>query len=201
MQIGPKYKIARRLGANIFEKTQTAKFALSKEKKAAKFSKPKSAYGAQLNEKQKARLTYGLSEKQFKNAVNKALEHSGTSQNETLYGMLENRLDNIVFRAGLASTRRQARQMVSHGHIKVNGTKVTIPSYKMSKGDKATIRKESDGKGLFVNVDEKLKNAVTPSWISVDLKTKEVSVVAEPKLVPSELLFDIGAIFEYYRRS
>lgn len=201
MKIGPKYKIARRLGANIFEKTQTAKFALSKEKKTTKFSRPKSSFGMQLNEKQKARLTYGLTEKQFKNMVKKALEHSGTSQNDTLFAMLETRLDNVVYRAGLASTRRAARQMVSHGHIKVEGKKVTIPSYRVTKGEKIAIRKESEGKGLFNTLDERIKNTATPSWISYDVKSKELTVVGEPKVAPAELLFDIGAIFEYYRRA
>lgn len=200
MKIGPKYKIARRLGASIFEKTQTPKFAASKERRNERGGKPKSSFGMQLNEKQKARLTYGITEKQFKNYVKKVLETSGGSQNDKLFAILEERLDNVAYRLGFASTRRQARQMVSHGHIKVNGKKITIPSYHVSKGDKITIRKESEGKGLFRNLEEGIKNISIPTWISFDIKSKEAVISGNPKAVPSELLFDIGAIFEYYRR-
>ena len=143
MKIGPKYKIARRLNAPIFEKTQTQKFAASKERKLVKRGKPKSSFGLQLDEKQKARFSYGVSEKQFKNYVNKVLSLRSGSQNDRMFEMLENRLDNVVYRAGFAPTRAQARQMVSHGHMKVDGTRVTIPSFQVSIGNKVSIRKES----------------------------------------------------------
>lgn len=200
MKIGPKYKIARRLNANIFEKTQTAKFATAKERKQTRGGKPKSSFGMQLNEKQKARLTYGMTEKQFKNYVKKVLESKGESQNDRLFEMLEQRLDNTVFRIGFATTRQQARQIVSHGHIKVNGKKITIPSYHVSKNDKITIRKESQAKPLFSEIETRLKEVSSPSWISLDIKSKEALVTGLPKTTPAELLFDIGAIFEYYRR-
>jgi len=200
MKIGPKYKLARRLGAPIFEKTQTAKFAASKERRKAAFGKPKSAFGAQLNEKQKARLTYGISEKQFKNYVNKILASKGGSQTDKLFEVLEKRLDNAVYRAGFATTRRQARQLVSHGHIKVNGTRVTVPSYALSEGDKIIIRPESQTAGLFKNLDERYKDITVPEWLSFDVKTKEAVVKGVPKAKPGELMFDLEAVFEYYRR-
>lgn len=200
MKIGPKYKIARRLGAPIFEKTQTPQFAASKERKQTKGGRPKSSFGMQLNEKQKARFMYGMSEKQFKNYVKKVLNIKGGSQNDRLFEMLEGRLDNVVYRIGFASTRRQARQMISHGHIKVNGARVTIPSFQVSKGDKITVRKESEPKGVFKNFEETFKDVTVPTWIAFDMKTKEASIQGSPKAVPSELLFDLGAIFEYYRR-
>src|SRR3954468_519236 len=122
MKLGPKYKIARRLGAPIFEKTQTQKFALSlarKEKSTKRRPKPKSEFGTQLNEKQKARFTYGISEKQFANYVKQSL--NGSEPVQKLFAKLERRLDNVIYRAGLASTRAQARQIAAHGHSTVNG--------------------------------------------------------------------------------
>jgi small subunit ribosomal protein S4 len=199
MKIGPKYKIARRLGAPIFEKTQTAKFAASKEKKKP-LMKSKSSFGQQLNEKQKARLTYGITEKQFKNYAKKVLAKASGSQTDNLYGLLEGRLDNVVYRAGFASTRRHARQLVSHGHIKVNNIRVTIPSYATKKGDEITIRKESESKPVFVNLEERLKNRETSTWTSLDLKTKTVKITDNPKYEAVKELFDLQAVFEYYRR-
>jgi len=200
MKLGPKYKLARRLGAPIFEKTQTAKFAASKDKKKVGFSRPKSAYGTQMNEKQKTRFTYGISEKQFKNYVKKVLDSRGGSQADKLFEMLEKRLDNTVYRTGFSTTRRQARQVVSHGHILVNDKKVTIPSYALKAGDKITIRKGSEGAGLFKNLDERYKEITVPEWITFDVKTKEAVVSGSPKSKPSELMFDLEAVFEYYRR-
>ncbi len=200
MKLGPKYKLARRLGAPIFEKTQTAKFTASKERRKAVFSKPKSAFGLQLNEKQKARFTYGISEKQFKNYINKVLASKGGSQTEKLFELLEKRLDNAAYRAGFATTRRQARQLVSHGHIKVNGKKITIPSYALSEGDKITIRKESETAGIFRNLDERYKDITVPDWLTFDVKTKEGVISGKPSFKAGELMSDLEAVFEYYRR-
>ncbi len=200
MKLGPKYKLARRLGAPIFEKTQTAKFAASKERRKTVFGKPKSAFGLQLNEKQKARFTYGVSEKQFKNYVKMILESKGGSQTDKLFEALERRLDNVAYRLGFALTRRQARQIVSHGHVKVNGRKVTIPSYALKNGDKVTIRKESEGAGLFRDLEVRYKDITIPEWITFDIKTKEGIISGIPKAKPTELMFDLEAVFEYYRR-
>lgn len=200
MKLGPKYKLARRLGAPIFEKTQTAKFAASKEKRKVAFSRPKSAFGTQMNEKQKARFTYGISEKQFKNYVNKILSSKSGSQTDGLFEVLEKRLDNAVYRSGFATTRRQARQLVSHGHIKVNGKKVTVPSYAVKLGDKIIIRPESQTAGIFKNLDERYKDITVPEWLTFDVKTKEAVVSGIPKAKPVELMFDLEQVFEYYRR-
>lgn len=200
MQLGPKYKIARRLGAPIFEKTQNAKFAASKEKRSTGFSKPKTAFGTQMNEKQKARFTYGISEKQFKNYVNEAISLQSGSQTEALFEKLETRLDNVVARSAFANTRRGARQAVSHGHITVNGRKVTIPSYRVSIGDKIAVREGSKAKGVFRTLEEVAKTAEVPNWLKVDAKNYTIEVTGKPKLNPTELLFDLQTIFEYYRR-
>ncbi|MFA6463790.1 MAG: 30S ribosomal protein S4 [Candidatus Paceibacterota bacterium] len=199
MKIGPKYKIARRLGAGIFEKTQGAKYQARAERRKTKFSRQKTGFGAQLIEKQRARFMYGITDKQFKNYVKASLK-KGTAQNEGLFQMLELRLDNVVYRAGFADTRRQARQFVSHGHIRVNGKKVNIPSFNVSKGDIVSIRKESALKPVFVNVEEKIKNAAKSNWITVELKTKEATVYALPHYDPAVEIFDLSQVFEFYRR-
>jgi small subunit ribosomal protein S4 len=206
MKIGPKYKIARRLGAGVFEKTQTQKFALrqTQKGKGAKGGKgggrgAKTDFGVQMLEKQKARYTYLLSEKQFANYVKKALAKQGTNK-DLLYGMLENRLDNVVLRAGFATTRLGARQIVSHGHIMVNGTRVNVPSYAVRVGDKLTIREGSMKKGVFAGMDERLKKYQSPAWLKVDADKKMVEVQGAPKLVQEELLFDIGQVLEFYSR-
>ncbi len=204
MITGPKYKIARRLGAPIFEKTQKAKFSLSKKqaggKEGAKRPKAKSEYGKQLIEKQKARFTYGVSERQFSKYVKAIIEKKAPNAGAALFEILERRLDNVVARSGLATTRAGARQMVSHGHILVNNKKVDVPSYQTSKGDVLTIREGSKVKKLFADFDERVKDVTVPVWIAADLGKKSWTVTGEPKLDGENLLFDLGVVFEYYRR-
>jgi|SRR5271168_2024046 len=203
MKIGPKYKIARRLGAPIFEKTQTQKFASSKKKaRVSRGGRPgaKTDFGRQLIEKQKARLTYGITERQFSKYVKNIINKKVLKANDALFKTLETRLDNVAYRTGLASTRRFGRQMTSHGHILVNGVKITIPSYQVKKGDVITIREGSVAKGPFSNLEEKLKGIEIPVWISRDEKEKKWVVSGEPKVEGESLLFDLGSVFEYYRR-
>ena len=156
MIIGPKYKIARRLGAPIFEKTQTQKYALRQERKGRKqgFSKPKSEFGIQLNEKQKARFVYGMSERQFSNYVKEALLKKTSNSSQTIFGFLEKRLDNVVYRLGFGKTRPQARQMVSHRHVMVNGKKINIPSYTVGEGDKITITPKFQNEEIKARLEE-----------------------------------------------
>lgn len=200
MFIGPKYKIARRLGAGVFEKTQTQKFALRQaRKKAERRGKPKSDYGLQLLEKQKARFSYALSEKQFSKYVLDALRKKGNNQ-DLLYHMLESRLDTVVLRANLATTRLAARQLVSHGHITVNGKRVTIPSMQIKIGDVISVREGSKKKTVFANLAEKLGKLQAPSWLKVDADKQTVTVQGAPKLNASELIFNIGQVLEFYSR-
>lgn len=200
---GPKYKIARRLGAPVFEKTQTQKFVLResnrKLSKSSKKPKAKSDFGNRLNEKQKARMVYGVNERQFSNYVSKAIATKGNST-DLLLRALESRLDNVAFRLGLANTRIFGRQMVSHGHILVNGTKVTIPSFSVSLGDKITIRNGSKVKPIFAKVGERLATTTTPSWIKADLTKQEWEIVGAPKLTQTDVLFDVASVFEFYSR-
>ncbi len=202
MKLGPRYKIAKRLGAQIFEKTQTRRFTLSAARSAAaKKKRPRagSDYSRQLIEKQKLRLTYGLTEKQFSSYVKKALESHQNPQ-AILFGLLETRLDSLAYRAGLASTRRAARQMASHGHLVVNGTRATVPSYHLSVGDIVTVREGSKESGLFAGLSEKLKEHKAPGWIDFDADTKTATLKSEPAFSRDDVPADIGAVFEYYTR-
>ncbi|MFH1473199.1 MAG: 30S ribosomal protein S4 [bacterium] len=202
MKIGPKYKIARRLGAPIFEKTQTPKYALSlarKEKNIGKGrNKPKSEFGQELIEKQKARFTYGIGEKQFRNYVDKALRSQVPVQ--ALFATLESRLDNILYRAGFAKTRAQARQVASHGHIMVNGKRVTIPSILLSKGDTISLRANSSSSLLFEEVTERMKSITVPAWIKIDPDNRQATVENKPVYVGQEHVFDLGTVIEFYNR-
>ena len=202
MKIGPKYKIARRLGSAVFEKTQTAKFALNLEKKTknTRPKRPSSVFGQQLLEKQKLRFTYGIREKQLKNYVTKVIAASKTNQSELLYKSLENRLDNVVLRAGFVKTRPLARQSVSHGHFTVNGTRVNIPSYKVKKGDVIAVREGSKVKKLFENAEKALNETTTLSWLKVNSKELSVEITGEAVYTPQELHFDLNSVMEYYKK-
>jgi len=204
MRAGPKYKICKRLGSSVFEKCQTQKFMLAEERhnKSKRRSRGRgpSDYGKQLLEKQKVRYTYGISEKQLSRYVREATEKVGSDPAQLLIVRLESRLDNAIYRMGLASTRALARQIVSHGHITINGHKVTIPSYTLKEGEEIAIREGSRGKILFENLEERLKDHNGSSWISFDLKTKEGLVKGRPLGDTRELGFDIGIVLEYYSR-
>lgn len=201
MKLGPKYKLARRLGAPIFEKTQTAKYAQSlsrKEKNGKVPQRPKSEFGIQLIEKQKARFTYGISEKQFAKYAKKSLNAHEPAQK--LFRALELRLDNVLYRAGFAKTRAQARQMASHGHAVVNGRRVTIPSIEVKEGDVVTVREGSKASILFAETAERMKGMTTPSWLEINPDTRIAKVVGQPNYVPSEHVFDLGVVLEFYSR-
>ena len=204
MKIGPKYKIAKRLGASVFEKTQTQKFALAEER-AARNKKGRrggqTEYGKQLLEKQKVRMTYGLSEKQFSNYVAHATSTHGVPPAETLHRVLEMRLDNVVYRIGLAPTRQAARQMVSHGHITVNGVKTTVPSRAMKIGDVIAVREGSKGSRLFENLVEKCSERPTlPSWLSFDAKKMEGTINEVPTAEAASPAGDLIAVLSFYSR-
>lgn len=202
MKIGPKYKIARRLGAPVFEKTQTPKYALSLARKERSDNrgrrKPKSEFGRELIEKQKARFSYGMSEKQFRNYVNKALRAPEPVQK--LFMMLESRLDNVLYRSGLAKTRAQARQAASHGHTMLNSTRVTIPSILLSKGDTVSLRAGSADSPLFGEVAERMKTLAMPAWLKVDPESRQVTVEGQPVYVEREHVFDLGVVIAFYNR-
>lgn len=202
MKIGPKFKIAKRLGAPVFEKTQTQKFALSEARAGKRRTKrpgQASDYSKQLTEKQKMRYTYGITEKQLRRYVDEAVEKSNQPI-ALLLGRLESRLDNVVYRLGLAKTRQASRQMVSHGHILVNGKKLSIPSHKTRVGDVISVREGSKDSVLFQSLTEEHSAAGVPSWLTFDLKKLSGEKKAEPTYEPSETLFDPELVLEYYSR-
>jgi small subunit ribosomal protein S4 len=203
MKIGPKYKIARRLGPAVFEKTQTQKFALSEARHAAgkkkdKRSKALSDFGLQLIEKQRVRFSYGITERQLGNYVQKAIETKGNPA-ENLFASLESRLDNVVYRLGIAHTRRLARQMVSHGHFIVNGKRTTVPSYAVKSGDVVTAREGSRKSVLFTELPTKLKNYSSPKWLKFDIDNVKAEVVGVPVLESGSAI-NLNAVFEFYSR-
>lgn len=203
MKIGPKYKIARRLGDRIFPKTQTSKFTISGTEKVRAGKRGKRSggeYGQQLIEKQKARLSYGVTEKQFSNYVKKARTKHGSNPATELANLLESRLDNAVFRLGLVKSRLAARQAVSHGHIIVNGRRVRVPSYQIDAGDKIAVRPESRQSGLFRDLAERLKEYTAPAWLSFNTEKWEGVVSAKPQVGSTETNLNFSSILEFYSR-
>lgn len=200
LQVKSKYKIGKRLGAGVFEKCQTPKFALVEARaQKSKRRRPPSDYGKQMLEKQRVRYTYGLLEKQFARYVREA-NKAGQPIN-ALHTSLERRLDNTVYRLGLAPTRRAARQVVSHGHITVNGRRMNTPSYTVREGDSIAVREGSKGHGLFAALAEKAEQGnVPPAWLSFDITSLSGKVVALPQFVPGEGQLDYGAVLEFYSR-
>jgi small subunit ribosomal protein S4 len=202
MKTGPKYKIAKRLGASVFEKTQTQKFALAQERAAKnkKRGRGPTEYGKQLLEKQKVRMTYGISEGQFRNSIDEALSTHGQVPAEVLHRLLETRLDNVVYRMGLATTRRAARQMVSHGHVTVNGVKTTIPSRRMRAGDVVAVRDGSRSRVLFENLSERLSEHTAPSWLTFDAKAMQGSIQTMPTAEATDTAGDLVSVISFYSR-
>ncbi len=202
MIIGPKYKIAKRLGAPIFEKTQTAKFALSEQRPGRPRKRgggQASDFKKQLIEKQKMRFIYGITEKQLTRYVNEAIE-SGHQPIAKLIERLEGRLDNVVYRLGLAKTRRFARQMVAHGHIIVNGRRLSIPSHKVKVGDVVTVREGSKGSAMYLGLQESDQLLSVPSWLTFDAKGLAGTVTGVASYAPAEFMFDAEQVLEYYSR-
>ncbi len=204
MIIGPKYKIAKRLGASVFPKTQSAKFALAQERSARTKKtgrrNQQTEFGRQLLEKQKVRISYGLSERQFSKYVREAVGLHGHRPVDTLHRLLEMRLDNIIFRLGLAPSRRAARQMVSHGHIVVNGIKTTIPSRAMRIGDVIGIRPGSKDARLFEGFAEKFAERPLPRWLTWNTKSMEGGVLELPTDETADTAGDLVSVLSFYSR-
>lgn len=202
--IKSKFKIAKRLGAAIFEKTQTQKFALSEARSPAKKSRGGrgggSDYGRQLLEKQRVRFTYGISERQLSNYAEAAFAE--TDPSASLHRALEMRADTASYRAGFAPTRRAARQMTSHGHITINGKRITTPSYRVRKGDVIAVREGSRQSPLFAGLAEnKAENPrAVPAWLGVDLNLLKAEVLGEPSYNQTEVGLDYPTVFEFYSR-
>jgi small subunit ribosomal protein S4 len=162
-------------------------------------SKP-SQYSLQLREKQKVKRLYGLLERQFSNLMAEAVRSPGPSGDQLLQ-FLERRLDNVIYRAGFAPSRRGARQLVTHGHFMYNGRRVDIPSLRVSEGDSIVLRDSSKGSGYFKHLDElSPAPAAIPAWIKINRKKLEISVTANPIREDSEPDIKEQLIVEYYSR-
>ncbi len=158
-----------------------------------------SEYGLQLREKQKLRKSYSVLERQFRNYFEKADQRKGVT-GENLMHMLEMRLDNVVFRMGFASSRAQARQLVSHGHFAVNGRPTNVPSYATKVGDRVEVRESRRGREIFKVAAETMKAAQIPEWVSVDPAKMSGSVLSEPAREQMPLEFNEQLVVEYYSR-
>lgn len=203
MKVGPRYKVCRRLGSGVFEKCQSQAYMLSEAKhaKSARRGRAPSDYGKQLLEKQRIRLAYGVPERQLRRYIAQANHRAkGVTPADCLAQLLESRLDNVVFRAGLAPTRRMARQLVAHGHITVGDRRVTIPSYEVKKGERVAVREASREKPVFAGAHERIAQAQAPSWLTFDAHALAGDIAATPQIDTSERVADFNAVLEFYSR-
>ena len=153
-------------------------------------------YGIQLREKQKARFVYGVMEKQFYKLYEEATRKEGVT-GELLLQYLERRFDNVVYRLGLTTTRRQARQLVSHGHLEINGKRVNIASYRVKQGDVITIREKS--RDLAV-IKDSLNQKSVPGWLSLDENALSAKVMENPTRDAVDFEINEAMIIEFYSR-
>lgn len=160
-----------------------------------------SLYLTQLREKQKVRRIYGLLEKQFARLIHEAERQDGLS-GENLLKLLERRLDNVVYRAGFATSRRQARQLVTHGQFILNGRRVDIPSIRIKIGDEIVVRPKAQKNGYFANLEEISRDAMAQpvAWIKSDPKKETIKVIALPTRKNAEPDINEQLIVEYYSR-
>ncbi len=195
---GPKHKLARREGVNVLDKTSNSlarRLNIPPGQHARKRKKRISEYGAQLREKQKAKVTYGILEKQFK----KLFQYAETQKDETgelLVALLETRLDNLVYRLGFSKSRAGARQLVSHGHVLVNDKKINIPSYQLKADDIISISAKSQTNPLILQAMIDRKEFVS----YVERKGSVGKLLRMPKKEDLEVPFNTQLIIEYYSR-
>ncbi|MEE0741328.1 MAG: 30S ribosomal protein S4 [Emergencia sp.] len=177
-------RLCRREGQKLFlkgERCYSGKCAIEKRNYApgqhGQARKKTSEYGLQLREKQKAKRFYGMQEKQFRNLFDKAARRQGKT-GENLLVLLETRLDNVVYRLGFASSRKEARQLVVHGHFTVNGKKATAPAMELKAGDVVKVKEKSTSSPKFKEIKE--MSITVPAWMAVDVEKLEGKVVAMP---------------------
>lgn len=200
--IGPKWKQSRREGVELREE---GKRALTKRNYPPGIHGPMSmrkrltSYGKQLREKQKCKRIYGIYEKQFLNYYKKAINMSGNAA-DNLRILLESRLDNAVYRLGWASSRQQARQLVTHGHIEINGNKVDIPSYNIATGMIITIKESYQNKEYWKDVLPKVAKKEMPSWIGYDATKSEATITSMPDTDITVSMYDATLIIEFYSK-
>lgn len=161
--------------------------------------KKNSEYGLQLKEKQKVKFIYGVMENQFRHYFELAVKQEGTA-GENLLIFLETRLDNVVFRMGLSTTRRESRQLVTHGHYQVNGKKVDIPSYRVKEGDVISLSETSKKSPKFEMIAEAANGRVTPTWLDMDKENRSAKVVRLPNREDIDFEVEEHLIVELYSK-
>jgi small subunit ribosomal protein S4 len=205
--IDNKCKQCRRVGEKLFlkgERCFSPKCAMVKRNYAPGFHGPKgrkrsSDFGTQLTEKQKAKKYYGVSEKQFRLTFEKAAKKQGDAGKNFLK-LLESRLDNVIYKAGFATSRAQARQLVNHGHFTVNDRKTDIASFSVKLGQVIKIRKSSQKGPYFRNANEKILKAERPSWINFNNTEMAAKILHEPKDEDLPQSINVHMIIEYYSK-
>ena len=208
--IGPVCKLCRREGEKLFLKGSrclTPKCAIERRSyppgqhgRDSQYRRGRASdYLLQLREKQKARRIYGVFERQFSNYFTKASQRSGLTGSNLLI-LLERRLDNVVYRLGLADSRPQARQLVSHGHVMLNGRKTNIPSALVAAGDTVSIRSESARRTYFKTLRQDLDDRRVPRWLSLDADNMSAKVVQLPARDDIDVSLNEQLIVEYYSR-
>jgi small subunit ribosomal protein S4 len=194
---GPKWKVMRRYGVNLFGTRSTGlsrRLDVPPGQHGRRRARKPSEYALQLREKQKARFTYGANERQFRRAYERALRMPGQT-GEQMLSLLERRLDNTIYRLGFAPTRPMARQLVNHGHVLVNGRKVTIPSYEVKPGETISLGPKAQELG---DVQDALAGATPPTWLQRDGTTGRVVSLPSPQ--DFEPYIQPQRIVEYYSR-
>ena len=203
---GPACRLCRREGTKLFlkgERCLSGKCSFDRRPTApgqhGAARKKVEEYGMQLREKQKTKRYYGVLEKQFKSYYVKADKMEGIT-GENLLSLLERRLDNVVYRMGMAESRTDARQLVLHGHFTLNGKKVTIPSIQVKVGDVITVKETSRASEKIKGLMEGLDGRIFPKWLDVDKKNVQAKVIALPKREDIEFPFEEQLIVELYSK-
>ena len=196
---GPSWKVSRRLGISLSGTgKELARRPYAPGQHGQNNRRKLSEYGLQLREKQKLRMTYGLSERQFANLFLKAGKIREGKHGDNFMVLLERRLDNVVYRLGLATTRRQARQLVNHGHIAVDGKRVDIPSYEVKPGQVISLRERSKDLKVVKEALEAIVGRVP--FVSFDENTMEGSLVRLPERDELDANIDESLVVEYYNK-
>ena len=202
---GPVCRLCRREGMKLYLKGEKCVTKCTFEKRSSppgmhqQRRRKVNDFGLQLREKQKARRIYGVLEKQMKNTFDKATEMRGAT-GEVLLELLEARLDNVVYRSGFAKSRSQARQLVSHGHINVNGRTAKTPSYEVQPGDTVAVKESSRASKYFEEMLAWAKTQTRPGWLETDPEAFSAKVLAAPTRDQIEAQLNTQLIVEHYSR-
>lgn len=203
---GPSCKLCRREGKKLFlkgDRCLTSKCAVERRATVpgqhGAGRKTVKEYGLQLREKQTARRYYGVQEKQFKKYYVAADKQSGVA-GENLLSLLERRFDNVVYRMGLAASRKEARQLIKHGHFQLNGKKADIPSIILKVGDTVTLKEKSRSSEKFKELAEQMAAVIAPKWLDVDVANFSAKMIMIPERADVDFPFQEQLIIELYSK-